>query len=78
MINNQLKIYKKKSLLLGEKTHLKKKKKGDLNRVLPGRPSHELTKFCWVFALLGCLPYSDQSNYRVKQVPNRPVRSVKV
>ena len=77
MVNNQLKIYKKKSFLLEEKTHLKKKK-GDLNRVLPGRPSHELTKFCWVFALLGFLPYSDQSNYRVKQVPDRPVRSVKI
>ena len=34
MVNNQLKIYKKRVLWLGEKTHLKKKKKPSLNWVV--------------------------------------------
>jgi hypothetical protein len=59
MFNNQLKNIKK-NLWLGEKTHLKKK---DLNRVLPGRPGHESTRFCRVFAYPDPLSYLDQSSH---------------
>jgi hypothetical protein len=63
MINNQLKIYKKRGLWLGEKTYLKKKK--GLNRVLSSRPGHGSTRFCCVFIYPGILSYPDWSNYQV-------------
>ena len=37
MVNNQLKLIKKRGFWLEEKTHLKKK---CLNQVLPGCPGH--------------------------------------
>ena len=63
MVNNQLKIYKKRGLWQGEKTHLKKKT--SLNRVLSGRLGHRSTRFCRVFVHPDILPYTDCSNYQV-------------
>jgi len=49
-------------------------KKTGLNWVLSGRPGHRSTGFCQVFSHPGLLPYPDQSNHQVDQVPGRPAK----
>jgi hypothetical protein len=76
MINNQLKNIKRERFMARRKNTFEEKM--DLNRVLPSRPGHGSTGFCWVFAHPGLLFYPDRFSHRVDRVPDQPVGSVQV
>ena len=62
MVNNQLKIIKKRSLAM-RKTHLKKKRVSTGLCRVARITSHGSTKFCRVFAHPDLLPYPDRSSH---------------